>query len=372
MPWRRTTSRRASSFSFKQLTKLDFENGISRRLFHHARAHAAAWGPGRVAPSRRVFRLRVNRTRFEDAFRFISDLENMQQVAFGTKDLRLDDGTVISIPGTMRIALREYMWKRYKNSTPEPGRLSRSAFIQMATWGTGAQQKSLAGLDNISQRCGEENFDTMEDACKKMIDSNRELASYKSMTGRIRAFEQFLKKEYVGHVETSSTVASHCIRRLTGGEEHGFSATCGGCRAPGGAPCKGCAARAEFASDCPASCGQHVDHCKMCDERFLIFKELRAMLAVLEATGWADHADYVFKIDKAEKNLDKYMAHRVRTHIEDVASRARRAALGPGQAEMTVDFKMKWTAMAGGLLRTSAGASNFCRLTMKNHNESLR
>ena len=188
-----------------------------------------------------------------------------------------------------------------------------------------------------------------------MIDSNRELAPYKDLVPRIQGYQRFLKKDFVGHLETSSTVASHCIRRLTGGQHHGY---CVGCHAPGDAPCKECDTRAVFASDCPESCGQHADHCKMCDERYRIFKDWRAMLAILVETGTADiHADFASIIDTAEKNLDRYIAHRVRTHIEDVASRARRANLGPGQVEMTVDYKMKWTAMAGGLFHITARLS---------------
>jgi hypothetical protein len=104
-----------------------------------------------------------------------------------------------------------------------------------------------------------------------------------------------------------------------------------------------------FATDCPESCGTHEEHCQTCDEKFRIFADWREMLAVLEESGASGVTDFRYIIDTAEMDLDRYIAHRVRTHVEEVASRARRANLGPGQAEMTVDYKMKWTAMVGGV-----------------------
>jgi hypothetical protein len=74
-----------STFTRDQLNNMDFDEAISRRRYHHASSHALAYGPGRVAPKSRVHRSRVKVSRFEEAFKILSDPENMQQVAFGTK-----------------------------------------------------------------------------------------------------------------------------------------------------------------------------------------------------------------------------------------------------------------------------------------------
>jgi len=199
----------------------------------------------------------------------------------------------------------------------------------------------------------------MEELCQKMIDEHRDLAPYNDLAVRIRKYKVCMEKDFLTHLETTSTVASHCIRRLTCGQQHDFGATCDGCGAPGGAPCKVCDARAEFATDCPESCGQHADHCQQCDERCRIFAELRAMLAFLEVKGASDiHSDFAQQIIKAEKYVDKYIGHRVRTHIEDVASRARHAGHSFYDARMTRDFKMKWTAMVGGVFRVKIRTFN--------------
>jgi len=73
------------TFTRDQLNNLDFDEAVSRYRFHHARAHSRAFGAGMLAPNPNVHRFRVNVTQMEEAYKFISDPENMQQVAYGTK-----------------------------------------------------------------------------------------------------------------------------------------------------------------------------------------------------------------------------------------------------------------------------------------------
>jgi len=72
-----------SMFTLEKLNTLEFDKVVSRRQFHDARAHAAVWGAGRLAPSQAVHRSRVEVTHFEAVLRIINDA--IQQVAFGTK-----------------------------------------------------------------------------------------------------------------------------------------------------------------------------------------------------------------------------------------------------------------------------------------------
>jgi hypothetical protein len=74
-----------SMFTLEKLNTLKFDKVVPRRQFHDARAHAAVWGAGRLAPSQAVHRARVKVTHFEAALRIISDPDNTQQDAFGTK-----------------------------------------------------------------------------------------------------------------------------------------------------------------------------------------------------------------------------------------------------------------------------------------------
>ena len=122
----------AKHFSLKSLNELGFSRPITRRLHHYARSHAKAFGAGLPAWTRETHVHRVKVDVYEEALAFISKPENMQQVsctrrplqccvlvlsadlstiapqvAFGTKSLKLSDGTEVTIAANQRKVLQE-------------------------------------------------------------------------------------------------------------------------------------------------------------------------------------------------------------------------------------------------------------------------
>jgi hypothetical protein len=132
-----------------------------------------------------------------------------------TKDLKFSDNSVITIPANMRTTMREDMWAQYVQSVEAQvdddgvvlvdddgvevkDLMSKEHFMQLSKLATSGMQKSLAGLDNVSQRYGADNFKKMEVTCQKMIDLSRELAPYSVLIERMRDYSQFLKNDYPG------------------------------------------------------------------------------------------------------------------------------------------------------------------------------
>ena len=50
-------------------------------------------------------------------------------------------------------------------------------------------------------------------------------------------------------------------------------------------------------------------------------------------------------LHRCQTRLGIYIAHQVRGHVEASAKAARRSRLAPHQVEVTMDYKMKWTAL---------------------------
>ena len=190
-----------------------------------------------------------------------------------------------------------------------PGCLNWTQFSRTSKMVTaGGQQKSLAGLDNISQRFGNEIFQHVRVLVNSIANMSPNLLSTlrDSLLQRIDAFEYFLKREYVSHLMDTSPCSAHCITRLLGGLPHDEAVTCNDCRRvkrhPGPSclscspqssacrqciaccgmlgKCKACTARAVYCSDCPASCGEHEEHCSQCDEAIHIFAEMHVMMQI--------------------------------------------------------------------------------------------
>ena len=87
----------SQQFQEKELNALDFDEPITRYKHNKARSHAKAFSAGgKNFTSRAIHRDRINIKAYEDALAFITNEENIQRVAFGTKDVLLSDGTKIS------------------------------------------------------------------------------------------------------------------------------------------------------------------------------------------------------------------------------------------------------------------------------------
>lgn len=191
-----------------------------------------------------------------------------------------------------------------QSNTDEDGKfngVSQPVFNDIMKMGSGRQQKTLAGLDNVSHRYGHENFEKMVLTTRKLLDfaegQGADVSSFQGPSGlesSIKAFQAFAKHEIFSHLQPNSSVAAHCLCRLLGGHAHDYCDTCEQCQAdarrrPGRAPaqgdaqkCKACNERLFFSSDCPPECNGHQDHCDMCDQQFLIFENMRALLKMME------------------------------------------------------------------------------------------
>lgn len=106
------------------------------------------------------------------------------------------------------------------------------------------------------------------------------------MVQRIDAYQQFLKRDMLDHLEPHSSIGSHCLCRLLGGQEHDYHCRdCETTRTKKQGSCSTCADRKAYCTDCPESCGKHEEHCALCVQRFVIFAEIRRMISMLEASS---------------------------------------------------------------------------------------
>ena len=115
---------------------------------------------------------------------------------------------------------------------------------------------------------------------------------------RIDRYQQFLKRDLLDHLEPHSPVAAHCLCRLLGGQEAGYK--CSDCTSK--KTCNPCKDRAWYSTDCPASCGNHAQHCELCDLRFVIFADMRQLLDLLKpcSVNTAKLEDLAFKTNRWE------------------------------------------------------------------------
>jgi hypothetical protein len=207
------------------------------------------------------------------------------------------------------------MWREYKmQNTAEDGKyngMGHNLFVEVIRLSCGQEQATLAGLDNVSHRYGHENFDKMRDMVRRLLNYadcfGLDTVGFAQLEESISAFQSFAKRDMLSHLQPHSTVGSHCLCRLLGGQEHAYGSTCGACSKattkvaaavakaaksvanhdqpssiPQAVTCKDCATRRCFSSDCPAECDGHPDHCELCDMQFVLPANMRALLQMMK------------------------------------------------------------------------------------------
>jgi hypothetical protein len=183
----------------------------------------------------------------------------IQNVAFGSRDLEFSNNDTVKVPAVQRRLLRERMWDLYEREhTDGDGHysgVSRSVFLQGTNLATSTDQKSLAALDNHSVRYGSENFRDLRDLITRIAGSTPAHAVVcATLTAEVVAVENFFKYDFEGHLTLHSTCANHCLTHAFGG------------------------AGGSLSSNCPPSCGGHLERCAQCDRLPLLFKNIEALL----------------------------------------------------------------------------------------------
>ena len=140
------------------------------------RAHAREYGPGLAVEKSPTHRVRLD-TKLVDHF---IDFDNRpcfyQDVSFGTRKLKLDNGEQVTMPNVIRTVTRSTMISQYLKFCEEEKvqPLSRATLFCILEVREASQQKSLSGFDNTAAD-GSAGFVRME----KIVDDLRQIAQEK-------------------------------------------------------------------------------------------------------------------------------------------------------------------------------------------------
>ena len=197
-----------------------------------ARFHAAAFGSAGTAEADAPRPGGVNRAKMQDAISFIYSPDNMQQVAFGSKDITLSTGEVFEVPATMRTICREKLFDDYATARKDPqgkvwfgeanaqgsfryNGLGRTTFLEAATHAAKGDLKQLGALDVVSEACGRQQFAqrrTIATTLATLCPSACGGAMLEAVLKRINAVEIHIKRDLKAHLSHADAAdcAWHC------------------------------------------------------------------------------------------------------------------------------------------------------------------
>ena len=143
----------AYKYSVSTLKKihLPYEK-LSTRQIYKARCHAKTLGPSTAPEKKKYHRERVEMSKVDHFVEFINRPYFYQDVSYGSRILKLDNGETMEMPNVVRTVTRSTMISQYvqfcREENVEP--LSRSTLFKILEVREASQRKSLQGLDNTA------------------------------------------------------------------------------------------------------------------------------------------------------------------------------------------------------------------------------
>ena len=117
-----------------------------------ARAHARECSPGSLVEKLPSHRVRLLPAQLDHFLDFVNRPYFYQDVAFGTRKVKLKSGEKLTMPNIIRKVTRATMIRQYlkfcEEEQYEP--LSRASLFRVLEVREASQQKSLSGLDNTA------------------------------------------------------------------------------------------------------------------------------------------------------------------------------------------------------------------------------
>ena len=159
---------------------------------------------------------------------FISRSTFLQDVAFGTKTLKLSSGESLPIPALVRAMTTTKIVHLYQEECKRENKAplkERTCFRIMEVC-RASKQKSLQGLDNTST-AGAEAFQTLESLVDTLVKNGAGVTWGRDIGRALTAGRQYLKGDYKSHLGPDECCIDHCtVFALSDPEKHEFSSPC--------------------------------------------------------------------------------------------------------------------------------------------------
>ena len=214
--------------------------GITAWRISEARKHAASSGMGQPVDKKVDIRARLDPVKTDHFVEFMSRPDYIQNVAYGTKKMRLDLGEELIIPGAIRTMIPARIIKQYQshcertNFTP----LSVQTLYNILNVCSASTQKSLQGLDYITTK-GSDSFDELFDVVNTLAANGAPVEWATQTRCRLKTGKRYLKIDFKTHVQKTDRCPDHCIKHALSDpkntlfaescEDHDHSLTCDRC-----------------------------------------------------------------------------------------------------------------------------------------------
>ena len=301
----------ADDFSRAELQ--DMIPGLSKWRIDEARKHATKAGKGQPVPEITHHRARIEYEKVDHFIDYISRPEFMQDVAFGTKTLKLDSGERLLIPAVIRTVIPSRIISQYLElcAIEEFVPAGERSLYRMIEVCSASMQKSLQGLDNTTSE-GTEAFDDITFLLETIAGHGIEVAH---LLAQLKHGKRYLKTDFKTHVGRDEHCSDHCSVYALSDE-----------KSP------------EFSEECTH---EHDFECERCESLERVLKDVGKLLDEVEVTV-AERAAYKFEFEESVRNINAWKAHLLRASHQEESKQDALNKLDKTSCLVIIDWAMKF------------------------------
>ena len=298
-----------------------FEN-LSDRQIKKARAHSSSKGSGSPLTKIPQHRIRLDKGKLDHFMEFTSRPYFYQDVAFGSRTLKLESGEEMVMPNIVRTVARCTIINQYldfckeENFTP----LSRATMWRILEVQEASQRKSLKGLDNTAAD-GAEGFE----ALYEIVDQLEEVGADKEWSSqtrkRLKDSKLYLKTTYRDHCQEESACPDHCrVFALSDAKDADYQTLCN---------------------------HEHDYACRDCDSLKEVIQEIQRSISEYSSkiNDKEKEDDLRYEADIAEVKIKEWKAHIMRAQNQEQSKQNILLSLQQNEVFVILDWAMKFTQM---------------------------
>ena len=306
----------AKHFSKRKLREMI--PGLSKWQIDQARRHATEKGPGQPVISVPIKRTRLDPAKTSHFVNFISRANFVQDVAYGTKELKLDSGEKVIIPNVIRTMVPSRIIKQYvsycQESAFEPA--SERTLYRIIDVCAASMQKSLQGLDYFLTE-GAQAFETLESVVNTLVEGGATPIWGKEAKTTLKEAKRYLKTDFKSHIGPDERCVDHCTGYSLSDPQNGA-----------------------FAKQCHHS---HDTSCISCCQLDEVLLDIVNMINSPKLTLTDQQQSQVkFDVTHAVDAIGSWKAHMLRTINQEQAKEEMLDALNDESVLVIMDWAMKY------------------------------
>lgn len=304
----------ANDFSRLELQKMI--PGLSKWRIDQARNHATETGKGQPILEKPIYRARIENAKVEHFLDYISRPELLQDVAFGTKTLKLDSGERVIIPAVVRTLIPSRIIQQYicycKQEQFQPA--SERSLYRILDVCSASMQKSLQGLDNVTAE-GTEAIDNLTKMIETLVENGAEEGWGKTTESKVKEVKRYFKTDFKAHTSREEHCTDHCTTYSLSDPKN-----------------------TEFKGECKH---KHDVECERCESLEEVLKDVKDKINNIDIDEEQRKRIY-FDYNQHEAAIKAWKAHLVRTVLQEEAKQAALDKLDDETCLIIVDWAMKF------------------------------